>query len=842
MAAKLAGTADFIKRALYVGLRAINERPDSAVHKVYRTLLLSGRRVVGLVTRKPVAWVAQLQTARWLDDRRLEITGFAFERGIGFPDAPPTIRVWLQGPGDLRIPAQVEPLRDPAANARTKDSDYDYANTGFRAIFDLAAVFARPGVRLRALVRVKGAGHTRSGGFEKRFSGGSARFPSSAMAGGIQVIPGWDADEGLVIDNRRPDAEAVAVDFDGRRVRVTVIGDGIAAGRLVNDSASIELRAEPAEDGRVCLVGEVPATPAATTTGDGLIAEDVDGHHGWLPHAWYRVRVVGDQGRAGDVACLLPERALDGGGELTGFSMAGGLCIRDTPRSLLVEETEFDGGDDPQLIVRGRVRGDLDGVTLSFVGPHQTLPVEWRRDGDRFEAVARLMTSTWGRPPLPPKTGAYTLRAATAQGEWFWVGTGQELIEAMSVETPHRLFRCRFMIDGSRRLVFRVKLPRTDSELGFYHQRIMEESYRRTTFEPENSIFFESFYGRSAACNPRALDALIAAEHPEITRYWGIVDNSVGVPEGAVPVVYNTKAWWDARGRSRWVIANDWLRKKFKHQPHQVVLQTWHGSMFKRIGLDRPGFDKIQELALKRERDNWDLLLSQNAHSSEIFRSSYAWEGPILEEGYPRNDALTGGDGRPIRELLGIPHDHVAVLYAPTWRDDQEKAELLLDVAALTAELGDGYTVLLRGHTRTHDISESVTATNLIDVTTYPEITELFLASDVLITDYSSVMFDFSVTGRPMIFFVPDLDDYRDSIRGVYFDLEAVAPGPVIYTQELVAPAIRSAASDRETTYAEKYDQWQARFNAHDDGNSGRRVLAALFGTEPPRLSGPPRQ
>ena len=839
MANRLAAKADFLKRALYAGLRSINERPDSVAHKVYRPLLLGSRRVIVLVTRRPVAWIAQLQTVRWLDDRHLEVTGFAFERGIGFPDGPESIRVWLQGPSKLRIEADVEPRRDPAANARTKDSDYDYANTGFRAVFDLDGLYARPGARLRAFVSVTGAGHTRSGGFEKRFNGGSARFPGSRLRAGVQAIPDWDAEQGLLVEARVPAATAVSVGFAGRRVRLVVAGDRIAGGELVNAGTTIELQATPLGDGRVELTGEAPVTAPATESDGGQIAEDVDGHHGWLAHSWYRVRTIDDRGRRTDLACLLPEERIDAGTELTGFTQAGGLCIRDTPCSLLVTSAEFHGGDEPRLVFAGRIRGDVTGARLSFVGPHQSLPVAWTVDGDRFEAVAPLMTSTWGRPPLPPKTGPYTLRAATAAGEWFWAGTAEDLIETLSPEIPHPLFRCRFAIDKARRLVFRVKLPRADGELGFYHQRILEQNYRRATFEPEDSIYFESFYGRSAACNPRALDAIVAAEHPGITRYWGIVDNSVGVPAGAVPVVYNTRAWWEARGRSRWVIANDWLRKKFKHQPHQVVLQTWHGSMFKRIGLDRPGFDKIQEIALKRERDNWDLLLSQNRHSSEIFRSAYAWDGPILEEGYPRNDALTGGDGRPIRELLGIPREHTVVLYAPTWRDDQEKAELLLDVAALTAELGDGYTVLLRGHTRTHEISESVTATNLIDVTTYPDITELFLASDVLITDYSSVMFDFSATGRPMIFFVPDLDDYRDSIRGVYFDLEEVAPGPVIYRQELVAAAIRSAAADRATVYADRYDDWQARFNAHDDGNSARRVLAALFATAPPRLGRP---
>lgn len=827
---------DFYQRALYHLLRSINERPDSMLHKVYRGSLLGSRRAVSLVTRKPVAWIAQLQSARWLDEQRFEISGFAFERGIGFPDQPPVVRVWLQGPKKLRIPAQVEFRRDMAASGLTKDSDFDYSNTGFRAVFDLAPLFGREPVRLRTMISVSGEGRTRRGGFDRRFGGGSARFPSSRLVDGRQVVPLWHAELGLLVDVRRPVAQLVSATFDDRTVELVVRGDGITAGTLANESASVPLRITASTGGEVRLAGEVPVTEAASASGGGRLAEDVDGVHGWLPHSWYRVSVQHSGGGAHPVADPLPEAQLDDGGALTGYEQDGGLCVRDTPVSLVVDSAVFETEPELGLRVSGRVRGDVQGATLTFVGPHQTLAVEWSASYGRFEAFCPLMTSTWGRPPLAPQTGSYTLRGLTAAGEWFWIGADQGLIDTLSTEIQHPLFRCRFMVDGARRLLFRVKIPRTDAELGYYFQRVLEDDYRKATFEPENSVFFESFYGRSAACNPRALDAVIAREHPEITRYWGIVDNSVGVPEGAIPVVYNTKAWWDAKGRSRWVISNDWLRKKFKHQPHQVVLQTWHGSMFKRIGLDRPGFDKIMELALKRERNNWDLLLSQNRHSSEIFRSAYAWEGPILEEGYPRNDALTGGDGTAVRELLGIPLTDTVVLYAPTWRDDQTKAQLLLDVAALAAELGEGYTVLLRGHTRTFEISESVTAAHLLDVTTYPDITELFLASDVMITDYSSVMFDFSVTGRPMIFFVPDLDDYRDSIRGVYFDLEERAPGPVIYTPELVAPAVRAAAEQRATIYADKYDQWQADFNAHDDGQSAHRVVERLFATEPPRL------
>ena len=368
---------------------------------------------------------------------------------------------------------------------------------------------------------------------------------------------------------------------------------------------------------------------------------------------------------------------------------------------------------------------------------------------------------------------------------------------------------------------------------------MLEAEYRKTSFEPQNSIFFESFYGRSATCNPRALDAIIAAEHPEITRYWGVVDNSVGVPHGAVPVVYRTPRVVGGPGPFPLGDRQRLVAEQVPAPAVQVVLQTWHGSMFKRIGLDRPGFDKIMRTGTEaRERNNWDLLLSQNRHSSDIFAIGVRLAGADPRRGLPPRRPAHRRRRHVRARLLGIPlTDRPSCSTRRPGVTIRPRHSYSWIVIALTAELGEDYTVLLRGHTRTHEISESVTAANLLDVTTYPDITELFLASDILITDYSSVMFDFSVTGRPMIFFVPDLDDYRDSIRGVYFDLEELAPGPVLYRQELVAPAVRSAAADRAGVYKVKYDEWQERFNAHDDGQSARRVMNALFAADPPRAT-----
>jgi len=152
-----------------------------------------------------------------------------------------------------------------------------------------------------------------------------------------------------------------------------------------------------------------------------------------------------------------------------------------------------------------------------------------------------------------------------------------------------------------------------------------------------------------------------------------------------------------------------------------------------------------------------------------------------------------------------------------------------LDLERLSTELGEGYVILLRGHSRTVKFGASLSEVpGVIDVTTYPEVTDLFLAADAMITDYSSVMFDYSVTRRPMIFFVPDMDDYRDSLRGVYFDLSEVAPGPVLSTQDEVTRAVRELDRAGER-YADLYDAWVERFNHLDDGHSAERVVRRLL-------------
>jgi CDP-glycerol glycerophosphotransferase len=230
--------------------------------------------------------------------------------------------------------------------------------------------------------------------------------------------------------------------------------------------------------------------------------------------------------------------------------------------------------------------------------------------------------------------------------------------------------------------------------------------------------------------------------------------------------------------------------------------------------------------AVVKESRRWDVLLAQNTYSERILRKAYAFFGrPIWVEGYPRNDALVTGDAAAVREALGIGADEWVLLYAPTWRDDRTEMVDFVDAELLARQANA--VVLVRGHSRTIEQGRDRAGARVIDVTGYPETSRLLLVADALITDYSSVMFDFSVTGKPMYFLVPDLDHYRGQLRGFYFDLADRAPGPLVRTQDELAAALDDP--DHVVTYAERYAAWRRQFNTRDDGHAARRVVDRLL-------------
>jgi CDP-glycerol glycerophosphotransferase len=355
-------------------------------------------------------------------------------------------------------------------------------------------------------------------------------------------------------------------------------------------------------------------------------------------------------------------------------------------------------------------------------------------------------------------------------------------------------------------------------------------------------VVYNSFQGHFSD-NPRAIYEELVARGDERTHVWTAeASNLAAFPPGTRPVVPGTWAHLREVERARYVIANVEMREQLHKGRGVVFVQTWHGTALKRIGYDNryvvanpAGFERDV-----REYERWDYLLSPNRFTSEIMLSAFrGFRGEILETGYPRNDVLSS-PGRDalrarVRAQLGIEEGQTAVLYAPTWRDDLYHEQgpgafrLALDVDELAARLGEGHVLLLRLHFLVAAALARRQGGTVRDVSMYEDIRDLYLAADVLITDYSSVMFDFAVTGKPQLFFTHDLEDYRDRLRGFYFDFEREAPGPLCRTSDELISALQDL--DAVTAaHTARYAAFRERFCYLDDGGASRRVVDRMFG------------
>ena len=360
-----------------------------------------------------------------------------------------------------------------------------------------------------------------------------------------------------------------------------------------------------------------------------------------------------------------------------------------------------------------------------------------------------------------------------------------------------------------------------------------------------DAALFISWKGKACTDNPRAIADELRRRGDDREHLWAVNDWSVPLPDGATGVLTGTEDYFEALARARYLISNDDMTPAYAKRDGQVYVQTWHGTPLKRIGfdVDQPQFmsgtSYLDHLA--RDVAKWDLLLSPNPFSTPIMQRAFRYDGEICESGYPRNDLLCSPDteriAEQVRARLGIPAGKRVVMYAPTWRDNQYYAsgryrfDFRLDLERAWRELGDGYVILLRGH---HHMADDVPAGTrpgfVINVTRYPEITDLFLVSDAIITDYSSVMFDFAPTGRPMLFYTYDLEQYRDKLRGFYFDFQAEAPGPLLATSAEVVESIGDL-DGVAARYRQAYAAFQAKFCQLDDGKAAARACDRIFGT-----------
>lgn len=372
------------------------------------------------------------------------------------------------------------------------------------------------------------------------------------------------------------------------------------------------------------------------------------------------------------------------------------------------------------------------------------------------------------------------------------------------------------------------------------HQSVRDTVHKglaRLPVDPKIAVY-TSLWNRAPSGNPLAIYEACRELAPDVHGVWIVRrgDRAL-VPKGFDVVTPDSRRHIELMARAKFFVndvnfPNWWIKR-----PDQRHLQTQHGTPLKFMGLDLQRYpiaaNGMSFGALMERVDKWDYNLSSNSFSTEAWERAFPSDYETLEYGYPRNDVLVNASAeacRRARERVGVPADARVILYMPTHRDGVKGLKLGLDLAELSSQLDESATIIVRGHyfySTTAKVQALQASGSIVDASNYSRVEDLYLASDVLITDYSSAMFDYANLGRPIIVHAYDWNNYRRN-RGTYFDITIDAPGQVTTTLPELASVLNSGAERNESAQA-RLSRFQSTFCEFDDGHAARRVVERLF-------------
>ena len=369
----------------------------------------------------------------------------------------------------------------------------------------------------------------------------------------------------------------------------------------------------------------------------------------------------------------------------------------------------------------------------------------------------------------------------------------------------------------------------------------------------DKTIFFEVYDGRNYTCSPKAIyeKMLTMKEFKDFKFIWAFNDPSkhdVMKDKRLVIVKTNTKDYYKYISSSKYWIVNSIMDECITKKKGQVYVQCWHGTPLKRLRYDievnGAVLNTIEEIRKRNDRDavKFDYFISPSKYCTEKFTSAFnlialGKKDIIIEEGYPRNDSLFNKNKKDIDKIkvkLGIPKDKKVICYLPTFRDNQHTSgvgytyNLAIDFDSLKKRFGKDYVILFKPHYFiANKIDLSKYKNFVYNVASYDEINDIYLASDLLITDYSSVFFDYANLNRPVMFYMYDFDDYKNNLRDFYISLDEL-PGPIAKTQKELEDYIVNI--DKSISkYKKTYDKFNDKYNYLDDGNASERVIRVIF-------------
>lgn len=350
----------------------------------------------------------------------------------------------------------------------------------------------------------------------------------------------------------------------------------------------------------------------------------------------------------------------------------------------------------------------------------------------------------------------------------------------------------------------------------------------------KNKVVFTSFYGRGASDNPKAIVDELAKRPEQLDIVWLAKDTAhAGVPEGVRVVQYDTPAAIREMSTAKvWV---DNCRKGARNKKKgQYYMQTWHGFALKRI--ERDVADKLNtpenaayaEYA-KRDSAQIDAIISNSTFMTKIYQESFWYHGPVLEYGSPRNDLLVhpSADARKtIAKALHLPEDCRYIMYAPTFRADHSLDAYNLDYHAAChaceQRFGGKWIMLVRLHPGVMQLAKDLKFDNQVtfDATAFDDMQLLLSACDAVITDYSSLMFDFALTRRPCFQFATDIDAYKTD-RNFYFPIDET-PFPLAKSN---AEMVQHILDFDDAAYQKDWDAFYQKMGFCEDGQATQRCV-----------------
>jgi CDP-glycerol glycerophosphotransferase len=814
---------------------------------------------------------SRIYSSAWADGK-LRITGHAFPEHLGAENKHDLVKMLVLREADGRrfVTFGTRTLFTPEATASSPHDLYSCDWAGFTTVIDPARLKKR-GQWQEGTWRVLIAGAGKAGVYKGRISGGWAdtaqNFAPYWADATTRIVP-FLKDNFLQLRIER--LRAVATEIKAVDGAVELSGTVRSAG----DLAGLKVRMRHAPSGNsVELPVEfgVPVGRPVPFTARIPLADLAEVRDRWneldpaaesrTTDQWFAELLTA----AGAVLpVLVDERA-----PLTHLDLPlDPEAPLGTARTLVSKSSEQGHLEfDDQLVqpVVERITGtDEEGFTLTgrfpLPGEHRydlVLRHLWRdedylhpltvRDG-RFEVLLTGVPTGHGAGRVPLRKGTWELffRPTGGDPQFAWPNA-QVALEAHG-SLPVRIHSRGKDVALERRDFDQLSLEShadldPDERSGFRQRQQRKEAYPAAQLRPlREAVLYHVAGGGQYAGSPRAIHEELVRRGLPLEHLWTVDDRQAELPQSARAVRQWSPEWFEALATAKYVVTSAQLPDFVTGRPGQVILQTWVGTPLKRIGHD---FEKIWFIDsnylkhLDREVPTWTKLVSGSSYATPVLRRAFKYQGELLETGYPHNDVFYSPErekrAAEVRRRLDLPEGKKVVLYAPTFREDRKRpqdgyqVDLRLDLAAAREALGEDQVLLVRPHALCFGGIPEAGNGYVFDVSRYPDMADLLLVADALVTDYSASMFDFANTGRPMLFFTYDLEHYRDNLCGFNFDFEQAAPGPLLRTSAEVVEALGrldQVAADHREAYA----AFKEAYCDLDDGRAAARVVDSLLG------------